>query len=601
MAIVLKALEPETRHEVHINGPVAHLGRSCPEGKEGLALIARGVADHHGKIFHGFNSYYYVSLTDRPTELFRGPNFSFHLDQLAPQCPVYDGDQLKMGEALVRIIKLTPPVPAPVAGRRRKRSPLTAGLRCRYVDCRRGCESSRLGEVVHATSGHIYRIRNYAEPHEILRASVDWMLELYEKPVGLGIRPKLTVPEAIAIKPRPDLAPSWPGSHVPIEKAVSKGEAVRAVEQRGIPPERFDAGAAFIYTSDDGKLAGIGAGILEGIYDAEAVPRASHFLLVQYPPDRKPNWLDACVVHHVAAQISQFLGDVRANRLRQLREVERRLVMDRNHVYHEVRGKCSEVRNAIKRVKSALKAGSQVARSDLDSLENVFESLVQWAKKGEWSLSPAGLIYAKADLHSLCAGVLRAVFGDSEELKSLTRWEVRAGPKPDARLAGVPCDRAAIESCVYDLIVNSDGALGKRGKDPRRVCIFLDVIEQDGLPYSRIRVADNGVGMAPEIRSAIFGARFSTKRGGRGLGAMRTADLVARHRGFIEVASAPDEGTVVDILLPMPRSSRGLDMKRPGAWLAPYTEQAALTPLVKRGDLSALLRQDAELGNWYRL
>jgi signal transduction histidine kinase len=66
-------------------------------------------------------------------------------------------------------------------------------------------------------------------------------------------------------------------------------------------------------------------------------------------------------------------------------------------------------------------------------------------------------------------------------------------------------------------------------------------------------VADNGVGMAPEVVEKLFEPFFSTKigKGGTGLGMAIVRNLVTKTLGGrITVASAVDEGTRFDIVLP---------------------------------------------------
>ena len=66
-------------------------------------------------------------------------------------------------------------------------------------------------------------------------------------------------------------------------------------------------------------------------------------------------------------------------------------------------------------------------------------------------------------------------------------------------------------------------------------------------------VADNGVGMGPEVVGKLFEPFFSTKigKGGTGLGMAIVRNLVTKTLGGrITVASAVGEGTRFDIVLP---------------------------------------------------
>ncbi len=68
--------------------------------------------------------------------------------------------------------------------------------------------------------------------------------------------------------------------------------------------------------------------------------------------------------------------------------------------------------------------------------------------------------------------------------------------------------------------------------------------------YVYISVADNGVGIDPDVRARIFDPFFSTKFLGRGLGLAAAAGIVRSHGGGIRVDTAEGSGSTFKILLP---------------------------------------------------
>lgn len=66
-----------------------------------------------------------------------------------------------------------------------------------------------------------------------------------------------------------------------------------------------------------------------------------------------------------------------------------------------------------------------------------------------------------------------------------------------------------------------------------------------------VEVEDNGIGMDAETQRQLFDPFFSTKELGSGLGLSATLGIVRAHRGAITVKSAPDQGTVVRVALPV--------------------------------------------------
>lgn len=71
--------------------------------------------------------------------------------------------------------------------------------------------------------------------------------------------------------------------------------------------------------------------------------------------------------------------------------------------------------------------------------------------------------------------------------------------------------------------------------------------------YVRINVRDTGHGMDAETQRRIFNPFFTTKTGGEGtgLGMAIVQGIVRAHGGGIDVVSAPDSGTSVDVYLPV--------------------------------------------------
>jgi len=70
--------------------------------------------------------------------------------------------------------------------------------------------------------------------------------------------------------------------------------------------------------------------------------------------------------------------------------------------------------------------------------------------------------------------------------------------------------------------------------------------------YLRISVSDTGSGMDAGVKARIFEPFFTTREAGRGsgLGLANVYDTVKNIGGFIEVTSAPDQGTQFDLYLP---------------------------------------------------
>ena len=78
--------------------------------------------------------------------------------------------------------------------------------------------------------------------------------------------------------------------------------------------------------------------------------------------------------------------------------------------------------------------------------------------------------------------------------------------------------------------------------------------------YVRLRVCDNGTGIAPEAREHIFEPFFTTKGPGKGtgLGLAMVFGIVQQHHGWIECHSVVGQGTRFDIYLPRLHASTSI-------------------------------------------
>lgn len=110
------------------------------------------------------------------------------------------------------------------------------------------------------------------------------------------------------------------------------------------------------------------------------------------------------------------------------------------------------------------------------------------------------------------------------------------------------CDPNQIQQVLIALMVNAIEAITGAGQTGGTLSVS---IEPSG-PSMVIRVADNGPGMTDEVKAHIFEPFFTTKSEGKGvgLGLAIAYGIIDRHRGTIEVESAPGQGTVFTITLP---------------------------------------------------
>ncbi len=119
-------------------------------------------------------------------------------------------------------------------------------------------------------------------------------------------------------------------------------------------------------------------------------------------------------------------------------------------------------------------------------------------------------------------------------------------------------DPEKLQVALLNLIINADAAIPSRGTITVRTRPAENLLG-DGdvdLPpgaYVDIDVADDGTGMAPEVRERAFEPFFTTKDAGTGtgMGLSSVYGLVKQSEGHASIASEPGEGTTVTLRLPV--------------------------------------------------
>jgi two-component system nitrogen regulation sensor histidine kinase NtrY len=79
-----------------------------------------------------------------------------------------------------------------------------------------------------------------------------------------------------------------------------------------------------------------------------------------------------------------------------------------------------------------------------------------------------------------------------------------------------------------------------------------------------LEVADNGCGLAADVKERIFEPYFSTKKNGTGLGLTIVNQIIEDHRGYIRVRANESHGTRFTIELPV-REPVAAEIKRKAA------------------------------------
>jgi len=111
-------------------------------------------------------------------------------------------------------------------------------------------------------------------------------------------------------------------------------------------------------------------------------------------------------------------------------------------------------------------------------------------------------------------------------------------------------DHAQLVHVMCELVDNAAKAL--RGRPRKVLRVELDTLDGELL---RLRVSDEGRGIAPEHLEQVFEPFFTTKEDwqGQGLGLAVAYRIIEAHHGSIKIESKLGEGTTVTVLLPAKR------------------------------------------------
>ncbi len=231
-----------------------------------------------------------------------------------------------------------------------------------------------------------------------------------------------------------------------------------------------------------------------------------------------------------------FLEDItqiqRVQRMEAWREVARRIA-------HEIKNPLTPIQLSAERLRkryakilaedgAILDKCTTTIIQQVDELKNLVNEFSQFARLPSAQPAPN-------DLNEIVADSL-VLF---KEGHPGIEFQFAAGELPPAEL-----DREQMKRVLMNLLDNAVAAVGGAGE------IKLATGYERARSMVTLEVADNGCGLAPEIRTKIFEPYFSTKENGTGLGLTIVSQIVEDHRGYIRAWPNEPRGTRILIELP---------------------------------------------------
>ena len=165
----------------------------------------------------------------------------------------------------------------------------------------------------------------------------------------------------------------------------------------------------------------------------------------------------------------------------------------------------------------------------VERLNGILQGFLQALRPSKPNLLPGSV----ADPVKSCLATMKSQFEERQIRLTLDL--------PQA-LPPVALDKDQIEQVFFNLLKNALEAI----RDGGSVTIEISYDDNDVL----VRIADDGLGMAPEQVAHLFEPYRTTKAHGTGLGLMISARIVRDHGGTIDVESTPGQGTTFTVRLP---------------------------------------------------
>jgi C4-dicarboxylate-specific signal transduction histidine kinase len=114
-------------------------------------------------------------------------------------------------------------------------------------------------------------------------------------------------------------------------------------------------------------------------------------------------------------------------------------------------------------------------------------------------------------------------------------------------LPPVEGDRVQLQQVILNLIVNAIEAMGGTNDAPRELLINTGTTEPSAV---LVAVGDSGPGLAPAVLERLFGAFYTTKPNGLGLGLSICRSIIEAHGGRLWASPNRPRGAVFQFILP---------------------------------------------------
>ncbi|MEL3973540.1 PAS domain S-box protein [Rossellomorea oryzaecorticis] len=199
-------------------------------------------------------------------------------------------------------------------------------------------------------------------------------------------------------------------------------------------------------------------------------------------------------------------------------------------VAHEIRNPLTTIKGFLQLMKESTEDDFhlKVIQGELDRIEIITNEFLALAK-------PRAVQFSSTSLTGLLTSSVEFIKMECLKQGVDVRFSVEE--------AEIHCDSHQIKQVVLNVMKNALEALPNGG--------LLNVQLEKENDYAKISIQDNGAGIPPERMKHLGEPFYSTKEKGTGLGLMICQKIIKEHNGSISIQSNVNEGTTVNILLPI--------------------------------------------------
>jgi signal transduction histidine kinase len=239
-------------------------------------------------------------------------------------------------------------------------------------------------------------------------------------------------------------------------------------------------------------------------------------------------------------QLSEHLEEKVEEKVAELRLAQRLAAIGQmvSVVAHEVRNPLQNIRFGVDALRREVRGNAQVGeilddiQYGVSSLDHIVTELLDYSRPASLSVTP----------WPIGEVIRRALNALSDKLQGV---EVQLDLEQELR--EVLLDAPKMGRVFVNLFTNAVEAMAGKGT----ILIRSRFNSQDGRNSLHLTITDSGPGIKPDDLERVFEPFFTTKAQGAGLGISICKKIVEAHQGSISFQSQWQEGTTVEIVLPV--------------------------------------------------